>query len=376
MKLNIKIIKRIMIVAISIIGILTIGVYGFMLHPKFGRKPEGKRLEIMKKSPHYRDGAFHNLSITPVMAEGVSYWSVAMEFAFKKVPFAKPEDSIPSIKTDLHKLDLSKDVMVWFGHSSYFIQLEGKRYLVDPIFSGAASPVSFTTNAFKGANNYSADDMPEIDYLIITHDHWDHLDYETVKKLQHKVKKVICGLGVGEYLEYWGYNPNNIIEKDWYETIDLGNNTTIHTMPTRHFSGRTFVRNRTLWMAYILQTESYKIYLSGDGGYDKHFKQAGEVFGEFDLAILENGQYNPKWKYIHSLPEDVVKEANDLKTKRLFPTHSSKFVLALHPWAEPLNRISELSKNQSYKLLTPMIGQVISLRDSNYSFTKWWEKVR
>lgn len=376
MKLNRKIIKRIMISAALIIGLVSISVFAYMQHPKFGRKPQGARLERMKLSPHFRDGVFHNLSYTPVMAEGVSYLSVVWDFIFKKVPNAKPERTIPSVKSDLKQLDINKDIVIWFGHSSYFIQLAGKRFLVDPVFSGSASPVSFTTKAFDGANTYSAEDMPQIDYLIITHDHWDHLDYETVLKLKSKVRNVICGLGVGEYFEYWGYDVSKIIEKDWFETIDIGNNFSIHTMPTRHFSGRTFVRNRTLWMAFIMQTPDYKIYLSGDGGYDKHFKAAGERFGEFDLAILENGQYNPNWKYIHSLPKHVIQEANDLKVKRMLPTHSSKFVLALHPWAEPLDTISNLSKNESFQLLTPVIGEVVNLRDSNYHFKKWWREVK
>lgn len=371
-----KILKRIMIIIFSIILLLLIAIFLYMQHPKFGKKPSGERLARIQKSSHYRDGAFHNLSVTPVMVEGVSYISVMKEFLFSKIPNAKPIDSIPSIKSILLNLDSNKDVLVWFGHSSYFIQLAGKKILVDPIFSGAASPVSFTTNAFKGANTYSTDDMPEIDYLIITHDHWDHLDYETVLKLKPKVKKVICGLGVGENLEYWGYDINNIIEKDWYEKINIDHDFNIYTVPTRHFSGRTFTRNRALWMAYVIQTATYKIYLSGDGGYDKHFAQAGKDFAGFDLAILENGQYNMKWKYIHSLPEDVVKEANDLKAKRLFPTHSSKFTLALHPWNEPLKRIFNLSKMEKYQLLTPIIGQIVNLRDSNYTFTQWWNNVK
>ena len=195
-------------------------------------------------------------------------------------------------------------------------------------------------------------------------------------KLKNKIKKVICGLGVGEHFEYWGFDYKKIIEKDWNEKINLDSGFTVSTAPARHFSGRSFKRNTSLWTAFVLQTPSMKIYLGGDGGYDSHFAEIGKTFGEFDLAILENGQYNNNWKYIHSAPEEVLQAAKDLHAKRLLPVHSSKFILALHPWDEPLNRISELCKGSDIKLLTPMIGEEVNLNDKEQVFKQWWKDVK
>jgi L-ascorbate metabolism protein UlaG (beta-lactamase superfamily) len=371
-----KVLKRIMIIAVSLFLVLGIFVFAFLQQTKFGRTPSGTRLDKIKQSPNYKDGAFQNLHPTPIMVEGVSFFSTFKKFIFNSGEKVEPEGSIPSMKTDLLNLNPNHDVLVWFGHSSYFIQIDGKKILVDPVLSGAASPVYFTTMAFKGTDPYSTDDIPEIDYLFITHDHWDHLDYETIMKLKNKIKKVICGLGVGEHFEYWGFDKNIIIEKDWNEKIPLDSGFTAFTAPARHFSGRSYKRNTSLWTAFILQTADNKIYFGGDGGYDSHFAQIGKTFGGFDLAILENGQYNKNWKYIHSFPEEVLQEARDLHAKSLLPVHSSKFKLSLHKWNVPLNRISELFKNSEIKLLTPMIGEKVDLRDSNQVFKQWWKDVK
>ena len=232
--------KKNMYIAASITIILSFTAFFTLQQSKFGKFPKHGRLERVKKSPNYKNGSFQNQSYTPVMAEDASFFKVTKDFFFNKNERVKPVDSIPSVKTDLLHLDKNKDVLVWFGHSSYFIQIDGKSILVDPVFSGHASPFSFSIKAFAGANNYSTEDMPKIDYLVITHDHWDHLDYETVKKLQPKIKKIICGLGTGEHLEYWGYNPENIIELDWNEHANLDNGFIANAVPARHFSGFLF----------------------------------------------------------------------------------------------------------------------------------------
>jgi L-ascorbate metabolism protein UlaG (beta-lactamase superfamily) len=371
-----KIIKRTMIIALSLIIVLSIFIFAFINQPKFGKTPSGTRLEKIKNSPNYIDGAFHNRQPTPIMVEGVSYFSAFKKFLFNRNEMLKPLSSIPTLKTDLLNLDHKKNMLVWFGHSSYFIQIDGKKILVDPVLSGAVSPVPFTTMAFKGTDPYTVDDIPEIDYLFITHDHWDHLDYKTIIKLKNKIKKIICGLGVGEHFEYWGFDTNRIIERDWNEQITLDNSFTVYTEPARHFSGRSFKRNTSLWTAFVLQTPLKKLYFGGDGGYDTHFAEIGKTFGEFDLAILENGQYNTNWKYIHSAPEEVLQEAKDLHAKRLLPVHSSKFVLSIHPWDEPLKRISDLCKDTDIHLLTPMIGEEVNLDESKQEFKQWWKNVK
>jgi len=341
----------------------------------FGKTPSGSRLERVRQSPHYKDGQFHNLSYTPTLAEGYHMAGVLYTQLFKKAKHKIPSGIIPSVKTDLHKLSKADNLLVWFGHSSYLLQTGGKRLLIDPVFSGHASPIPRMVKAFKGANTYGAADMPDIDYLLITHDHYDHADYKTLVALKDKVGKVICGLGVGAHFDYWGYEPERIIEADWYETALSEDGICLHAMPARHFSGRMIERNKTLWLSYVLQSRGKNIYIGGDSGYDWHFKSIGEQFGPFDLAILDNGQYNEAWRYIHMLPEETLRAAQDLRTQRLMPVHSSKFALGNHPWYEPLTKVSELNAAVKIPLVTPLIGQVVYLDDTQQSFERWWEQV-
>lgn len=364
-----------MIPFLVIIGLLIAVISLYIRQPKFGKKPQGKRLQIIKKSPNYKKGKFQNRSHTPSLAEGHSYAGVLYSFFFKKNPRRAPAVSLPSIKTNLHQLSPDQNVYIWFGHSSYFLQLDGKRILVDPVFSGNASPISGSNKAFSGSDVYAAADIPEIDYLFITHDHYDHLDHETIVQLKAKIKKTVCGLGVAAHLEHWGMEKEHIFEKDWNETVLLENNFTVHTTPARHFSGRGFIRNNTLWMSYVLKTPHWTIFLGGDSGYDNHFEEIGQQYGPFDLAILENGQYDPAWKYIHALPDEVLRAAKELKTKRLIPVHSGKFAMANHAWDEPLTKLTELNEASQLPLLTPMIGELVDLKNEKQEFRLWWKEL-
>lgn len=355
-----------------LIGVLLLATFLYMRQAKFGKNPSGERLEKIKKSANFKNGKFHNLSKTPTLAEGHNYLEVLYESYIKNKPKQYPTDIIPSLKTDLLHLPVDANVLVWFGHSSYFIQIDGKRILVDPVFSGNASPIPGTVKSFKGTDIYTVADLPDIDYLFISHDHYDHVDYETIIALRDKTQKVICGLGVGAHFEYWGYNSSKIIERDWNEKVQLDNGFTAFVEPARHFSGRGFLSNKTLWASYVLQTPSMKIYIGGDSGYDKHYAAIGSKYGSIDLAILDNGQYDEAWKYIHNLPEDVLKAAQDLNAKRIFPVHSSKFALASHDWFEPLTKITELNQAYNIPLLTPIIGEAVDLKDTKRPFKQWW----
>ena len=288
-----------MLLFASLIILLILAVFLYMRQPKFGKKPSKERLEILKRSPQFSNGKFQNISHTPTLTEGYTMWGLIYEQLFKVHPNRTPNSSLPSVATNLFDLDLNENALVWFGHSSYYMQLEGKRFLIDPVLSGNASPVPGSVKAFKGTNPYSVEQLPEIDYLLISHDHYDHLDYETIIGLKNKVDTIICGLGVGSHFEYWGFQPEKIMEKDWNETFMLSDNITIRTTSARHFSGRGFVRNNTLWLSYVVETPSQKIFVGGDSGYDSHFAEIGKKHGPFDLAILENGQYNLAWEAIH-----------------------------------------------------------------------------
>ncbi|KIC61370.1 beta-lactamase [Chryseobacterium taiwanense] len=357
------------------ITVLIILLYFMVINQEvFGAEAKGERLERMQQSKHFKDKQFQNLSHTPSLAEGHSMPKVMYDFFFKKKdPLLKPVKNLPSIHTDLKNLSKDEDVFIWMGHSSYFIQTDGVSFLIDPVLSLYGSPFKFFNKAFAGADIFKPEDIPNIDYLVITHDHYDHLDYPTVKAIKNKVGKVILPLGVGAHLEQWGYQPEQLIEEEWGAEAFLKNNIKITFTPARHFSGRKTQRNVTLWTSYVLETPTKKMFLGGDSGYDTHFKMIGEKFGPFDYAIMENGQYNEAWKYIHALPEDVIQASIDVKAKKIIPVHSAKFALALHPWNEPLQKVVDLGKEKNLNILTPMIGEPVDLNASSQQFKIWWE---
>ncbi|KQM66196.1 MBL fold metallo-hydrolase [Pedobacter sp. Leaf216] len=341
--------------------------------PVFGRLPKGLRLNKIHQMPNYRDGALQNLSITPMQPEGVSFFTILKAFFFQKNPGKSPDKALPFITPDIAgKTKNNNPEIIWFGHSSYLIKVDGFRILVDPIFSKTPSPFSFIGGkAFLGTDVVNADQFENIDILLITHDHYDHLDYQSILKIAPKAKSIVTSLGVGEHLEKWGIITEKINELGWNQSITLFNKLNFTAVPARHFTGRKFKRNQTLWSAFLLKTANYKLFLGGDSGYDTHFAKIGEEFGPFDLALLECGQYHEYWPYIHMFPEQTVQAAIDLKAKVLMPVHWGKFSLAMHPWNEPIKRIVEAASLKQLPLVTPRLGETVILNE--YLPTEnWW----
>ena len=362
--------RRTMLKLLLSVLALTGGFYVFLRQKLFGKYPANNRLARILKSPNYRDGIFQNLSPTTVTSKDASMVKILQKFIFKSKDL-EPKAIIPSVKTDLKNLSAETPTIVWFGHSSYLIKSKSINILVDPVFSGNASPVSFMVKAFEGTNTYGADDMPEIDMLILSHDHYDHLDYQTITRLTPKVKKFYTALGVGEHLELWGVKPENIIEFDWMESHQISSDISLTATPARHFSGRSFARAKSLWVSFVLNIHGYKLFLGGDSGYDTHFKMIGSTFGPFDFALLENGQYNLAWHYIHTLPGETVQVAQDLNVKAFMPVHWGKFALAFHGWNEPMIDLKKYVESENLRMTTPMIGEPVVL-DKVYPDKVWW----
>lgn len=369
-----KRIRRIMITLLAILTLFALGVAAYLQHPKFGAYPEGERLEMLQHSSHYGTSGFRNLVETPVLREGVSMASIISGNMAQKVADLRPSAPLPTIKNNLKKLDLAQDTVVWLGHSSFFIVFAGRRILLDPVLSPYAAPVSFSTQAFDGTNLYTLDDLPPIDVLLITHDHWDHLDYATVAALRDKVRQAFVPLGVGAHLERWGYPEAMVQEGDWYDSLALDTTTTLHLIPARHYSGRLLTRNRTLWAGFVLESANRRLLFSGDTGYGPHFKELAQRFGRFDLVALDMGQYDPRWPYIHMTPEEAAQAAEDLHAKTLLPAHVGRFTIARHAWHEPFERIRAASQHRNYRLLMPLIGQSLKLDQPEPSFDPWWLK--
>lgn len=337
--------------------------------PVFGKYPSKVRLQKIKQLPNYGDGQIDNQTFTPNLPEGISYWDVIRGMIkgnkngspSKGLPYQIPEFS-PS-----HVLKLT-----WFGHSSYLIQVDGKNILVDPVFSERTSPFQFLgTKRFAGTDFIAPEDFPNLDIVLITHDHYDHLDYHSILKLKNKTSHFITSLGVGAHLEHWGISTSQITELAWGETTSPLADLNFTAAPARHFSGRLFKRNQTAWSSFILKTKSNQLYLGGDSGYDHHFKTIGEKYGPFDLAILECGQYNTMWPFIHMFPKEVVQAAFDLKAKVLMPVHWGKYKLALHNWDEPIIEVVKSAEEQGLSITTPQLGETFLL-EKELPKKHWW----
>lgn len=341
---------------------------------QLGQFPDEKRKEYFSTLPNYANGRFQNILVTPALLEGESM-TKALFNSLCKVENTSPKSALPFVITDLKKLPPEENVLVWFGHSSYFIQVDGKKFLIDPVFSGNASPMPGSIKAFAGADYYKPEHMPDIDFLLISHDHWDHLDYKTVQELKNRVGKVICGLGTGQHFEYWGWKSKKIIEKNWWESIDIADGFRITLTPARHFSGRLLNRNISLWTSFVLKTPSKNLFLGGDSGYGNHFKEIGEKYGPFDLAVMECGQYNEKWPYIHTLPDQLIGEVQELKAKNFIPVHHSKFKLSQHAWFEPVELAAKNAEDHHQPITLPVIGEKVDLNQlGNITWKKWWEE--
>lgn len=360
-------------IAVYILLFILIAFFIITNLPVFGRLPKGLRLEKIHHLANYRDGALQNQSITLMQPEGVSFFKVLNAFLFEKHPNKAPDKALHFISPNLNGSPKSgAPEIIWFGHSSYLIKVEGLRILVDPVFSKTPSPFSFIgSKAFLGTDVVKAEEFKNIDILLITHDHYDHLDYNSILKIAPQVKTIVSSLGVGEHLEKWGIKTDKINELCWNESLTLFSSLKLTAVPARHFTGRKFKRNQTLWSAFVLKTENYQLFLGGDSGYDTHFAKIGEEFGPFDLALLECGQYNAYWPYIHMFPEETVQAAIDLKAKVLMPVHWGKFSLAMHPWNEPIKRVVLAAATKQLPLVTPKLGETIILNE--YLPTEnWW----
>jgi L-ascorbate metabolism protein UlaG (beta-lactamase superfamily) len=340
----------------------------FFMIKIFGSNPNKVKVQ---HSINYKDGAFNNLEHTIMLTEEASFFQMTKELMLgNKNRF--PNKAIPSVKSNLNHLN--QEAITWLGHSSYHLYFSGKHILVDPVFSGAAAPFSFMIKAFEGSNNYQPNDFEKIDFLILTHDHYDHLDYHTLLKLKPKIKYIYCSLGVAAHLVYWGFDAKIIHELDWWQSKQMDDDIKITATPARHFSGRGIKRAQTLWSSFVLESSTRKLFLGGDSGYGHHFAEIGNKFGSFDLAILECGQYNERWPMIHMMPEQTVQAGIDLGAKIILPVHWGKFALAYHVWDEPINRFSKKANELKIKHITPQIGESYYF-DQPHQTKRWWSSL-
>jgi L-ascorbate metabolism protein UlaG (beta-lactamase superfamily) len=355
------------ITIVLILLISTIAILRF--YPPLGRKPSKTRVE---SSAAFKDGSFYNKEEIN-MSTGFSSSIGMLKDFMKKDTERKPAEAIPmvQIKPGTH---IHETAITWFGHSATLLELEGKRLLLDPMFGKAPTPFPWLAgNRFSKDLPFTTEDLLPIDAILFTHDHYDHLDYGTIKRLKEYIPQFFVPIGVGSHLERWGVETGRITEVDWWDELDWKGLKLAFT-PSRHFSGRSLNdRNATLWGSWCIMGNSKKVFYSGDGGYGSHFKKIGEQYGPFDLTIMECGQYDPRWKDVHMMPEETAQAHLDVGGDLMLPVHWGAFVLSFHSWTDPIERVSAIAQQLDIPLLTPKIGERLVVEKGERGTPHWWK---
>ena len=369
--------KSLKFISIFVTIILLIGTLFVSCSHEFGASLSNETIATYEKEPNHKDGLFQNQIETTLMTDFWPSMKIMWEF-MKGVPNQEPKNPLPVLLIDTamvsDKPDTSISRITWFGHSAFLLEINGKNILLDPMLGESPSPIKML-----GSKRYSEslpleiEQLPHIHAVVISHDHYDHLDYETIEKIKGKVDHFYVPLGVGEHLRYWDIEESKIHEFNWWQSAEL-NGITFTCAPSRHFSGRgLFDRFETLWASWIIKTDSLSLYFSGDSGYGPHFKEIGEKYGPFDFTMMECGQYNEKWQDIHMMPEETVQAHIDVQGKVLMPIHWGAFTLSLHTWTDPVERSTVKAKELGVDITTPMIGQPIYLNENQFPIINWWE---
>lgn len=348
-------------------------------YPVFGGKPGEQTLVRMKQSPHYSKGKFENTlpsSTAMSLREGLA---LLLEFA-RGNKLASPGRALTVERIppqSLRESDAGQAAgtakVIWFGHSALLVELDGKKLLLDPMLGRAPSPVPWIGGQrFSDVLPIEIDDLPPIDAVLLSHDHYDHLDYGTIKRLKDKVGRFFVPLGVAAHLERWGVAPDRIEEFHWWEET-VWEGIGLACTPARHFSGRGMTgRNGTLWCSWVLHGREARIFFSGDSGYGPHFSQIGEQYGPFDLTLMECGQYDRRWAPIHMMPEESVQAHLDVKGDLMIPIHWGAFRLAMHDWRDPVERAVKKAAELRTKIATPRIGETVPIGTGTYPTDAWW----
>ena len=343
---------------------------------QFGGKITKSLKEKYSTSSHWDGAKFFNLEET------------TMNISFQDMPgllrkqLCGRSDRAPKGPLTVEKIDLEtftshSDVpkAIWYGHSALCLRINDKTILIDPMLGPNASPIApFATKRFSENTLSIIDELPAIDILMYSHDHYDHIDYDSFKRLSAKINKYFVALGVGRHLVKWGVDPDKITEFDWWQNAEIGDLKITFT-PSRHFSGRGVSdRAKSMWGGWVFTTPKHNIYFSGDGGYGSHFKEIGKQLGPFDFGFIECGQYNELWHAIHMYPEEAAQAAIDAGVKVAMPVHWGAFSLAMHHWKEPIDRFIAEAKIKNLDVVTPSLGLIFDL-ESKGKENYWWREV-
>lgn len=344
---------------------------------QFGATPKGERLERILKSPNYDGTSFVNQHNVVLSFSFSDYMTM-----FKRLIFGdeqrNPDINIPVNRlttADFSNADKDQLYVTWMGHSSVLLELDGRRILTDPVWSERTSPISFMGPSRFHPIPIELEQLPDIDIVIISHDHYDHLDKDAVQFLANKGVTFLTTLGVGAHLESWAIDPKQIVELDWWDEYKLDDSLTIACTPAQHFSGRSWFgkRNQSLWSTWAIVGSKQRVFFCGDTGEMPEFEDIGQKYGPFDLTLMKIGAYGENWPDIHLTPEQTIRLHQKLQGKLLVPIHWGSFNLALHSWDEPIRQLVAQSNQAHINYVTPYPGQRFNL-DALPRVDRWWEK--
>ena len=344
-----------------------------MFSKQFGGKITKELVARYEQSPNWRNGSFQNIESTN-LSIGLFEMPRVIYKQLTNRNGREPMQPLPVLPFDKSRFLAPADEvkMIWYGHSAVLMRLNGKTLLIDPMLGPNTTPIApIPTKRFSENTLDFIDDFPKIDLILLTHDHYDHLDYASIQKLMPKTKQYFVALGVKRHLVSWGVSPDLITEFDWWNTQNLEDIAVTFT-PTRHFSGRGLTdRLKSFWGGWAFKTTKANIWFSGDGGYGKHFKEIGQRLGPFDFAFMECGQYNDDWHQIHLFPDESVQAAIDANAKKAMPVHWAGFSLSYqHQWAEPAEVFLQAAENNDLEIALPSLGELFHPSDQNGE--KWW----
>ncbi len=335
----------------------------------FGGTPRGERLERMKRSPNYHNRRFVNIYRIQKFRVGRALKSFLNGSSYKTPRKALPVQR--RNRADYAQAPASGLRVTWLGHSTLLVEVDGHRILTDPVWSNRAGPGLGLGPKRFFAPPLPLEQLPRLDAVIISHDHYDHLDMNTIRRLNKLGVKFVVPLGVGAHLERWKVPASRIVELDWWQSHTVGKLKLVAT-PARHGSGRSLTdRNATLWASWSMVGPKHRVFFSGDGGYSPSFAEIGKKYGPFDVTLMESGAYNTAWSDFHLGPEQSVKAHSDLRGKVMIPIHWGTFVLAPHGWTEPAERLRVAARNAGATLAIPRPGDQVEPA-SPPALTRWW----
>lgn len=334
------------------------------------------RKERIRRSANHNGKTFRNLVEAPTLVPGSAMQMLRKQFFGREqryppapLPLAWPG---PQAHADPAESGLR---VTWLGHSTLLLEIDGVRILTDPVWAERASPVSFAGPRRFHPAPIPLDQLPRIDLVLLSHDHYDHLDKRAVRAIARQGMPFVTALGVGDHLEAWGIAPGRIHELDWWEDIALPElGLTIAAAPSQHFSGRLLRRNGTLWSSWVISGPSKRVFVGCDSGLFEGFAEIGRRFGPFDLASLEMAQYNEAWHTIHMTPEEAIEAALALGARAMLPVHWGTFCLSFHAWDEPIERLVAHAATRELRVLTPRLGQPVEPELAG-DLEPWWRAV-